>query len=771
MKQRVFTQKISMLIFMASFSIYCINGMSYADLEFAEGNSTTREVAENTPVCKNIGAPLRYSAEGVEDCIDIWLRGPDARSFAITLPFRGGVQLKTKSALNYEKKNFYEVTLSITDMENPEDTDIITVNIIVTDVNEAPLFSEQMDEAAVNRVHRSIPENTPVGINIGKPVSATDPDGTEVVLIYRLRGFDAAMFEVDSGTGQLRTKMPLDYEAFEREPRTHFVEIEVSDGSASAKTEVWIDVEPVNEFAPMFIEGDTTTREINETAEIGVNIGKPLTATDMDAGETLEYSLGDTDTGAFEVDSRTGQLRTIAELDYTTKPIHTVKVIVSDGSRTDSIIATVHVINEIVEIPDRSLAWAIRRTLGLRGGADITKRAMSRLTNLHANSELFRGRPQPTNLSGLEHATNLTHLNLNGNRIADLIPIAGLTNLISLRLYNNQFSSLTPLEGLTSLKSLDLSSNRIDNITSLKGLTNLVELFIQLNEIQDVTPLKNMANLKTLYLSENNVEDITALAGLTNLTRLFLQANSIQDITALKDMTNLETLYLSSNDIEDITALEGLTNMKHLHLSYNRRLRDVSPLVRLVNLEILRLFGCSIEDTTPLADLTADIDIHVSGGSAPTMSDNRTGSLLDPAMLKTLDGEELQARLQRLYAESDGSLKYQRAIAMLESVLASMRPDRTVLLANYPNPFNPETWIPYRLAKSADVEITIYDTYGTVVRHLELGYQSSGYYTNRGQSAHWDGLNDFGERVASGIYFYQLQADTISPLRKMVILK
>ena len=140
-------------------------------------------------------------------------------------------------------------------------------------------------------------------------------------------------------------------------------------------------------------------------------------------------------------------------------------------------------------------------------------------------------------------------------------------------------------------------------------------------------------------------------------------------------------------------------------------------------------------------------------------------------MLQTLDREILLTRLQALRVESDGSLKYQRAIAMLESVLASMRPDKTVLLSNYPNPFNPETWIPYHLAKSANVEITIYDTYGTVVRRLELGYQSSGYYTNRGRSAHWDGLNDFGERVASGIYFYQLQADTISPLRKMVILK
>ena len=98
-------------------------------------------------------------------------------------------------------------------------------------------------------------------------------------------------------------------------------------------------------------------------------------------------------------------------------------------------------------------------------------------------------------------------------------------------------------------------------------------------------------------------------------------------------------------------------------------------------------------------------------------------------------------------------------------------PEETLLLANYPNPFNPETWIPYHLANPSDVQITIYDTRGTVVRQLDLGHQREGYYTSRSRAAHWDGRNNIGERVASGIYFYQLQADNTSLLRKMVILK
>ena len=69
------------------------------------------------------------------------------------------------------------------------------------------------------------------------------------------------------------------------------------------------------------------------------------------------------------------------------------------------------------------------------------------------------------------------------------------------------------------------------------------------------------------------------------------------------------------------------------------------------------------------------------------------------------------------------------------------------------------------------MKIIIYDTSGTVVHQLDLGHQSEGYYTNRNRATYWDGTNDFGERVASGIYFYRLETDTISPMRKMVIVK
>ena len=98
-------------------------------------------------------------------------------------------------------------------------------------------------------------------------------------------------------------------------------------------------------------------------------------------------------------------------------------------------------------------------------------------------------------------------------------------------------------------------------------------------------------------------------------------------------------------------------------------------------------------------------------------------------------------------------------------------PAQTGLLANYPNPFNPETWIPYQLATHTDVWILIYDARGILVRRLELGHRSAGIYTSRSRAAYWDGRNALGERVASGVYFYTLKAGEFTATRKMLILK
>ena len=151
-----------------------------------------------------------------------------------------------------------------------------------------------------------------------------------------------------------------------------------------------------------------------------------------------------------------------------------------------------------------------------------------------------------------------------------------------------------------------------------------------------------------------------------------------------------------------------------------------------------------------------------SAAAAPTI----VGMQLSAAQI-----DVLQEQIDLLIATGDRSPAAMRTLIYLQQLIATARPEKTQLLANYPNPFNPETWIPYELATDTTVKITIYNTQGVVIRTLELGHQSAGYYTGRDRAAYWDGRNALGEQVASGIYFYQFETDDMSSMRKMVILK
>ena len=112
-----------------------------------------------------------------------------------------------------------------------------------------------------------------------------------------------------------------------------------------------------------------------------------------------------------------------------------------------------------------------------------------------------------------------------------------------------------------------------------------------------------------------------------------------------------------------------------------------------------------------------------------------------------------------------------RGIYFLQQLLLAIAPEETTLLANYPNPFNPETWIPYQLAKPAKVKLSIYAADGKLIRTLKLGHQAAGVYHNRTRAAYWNGKNEAGESVASGVYLYTLTAGDFTATRKMLILK
>ena len=139
--------------------------------------------------------------------------------------------------------------------------------------------------------------------------------------------------------------------------------------------------------------------------------------------------------------------------------------------------------------------------------------------------------------------------------------------------------------------------------------------------------------------------------------------------------------------------------------------------------------------------------------------------------IESIDTALIESWISQAQLMDDGSLIFKQGIANLQNLLASLIPEETALHRNYPNPFNPETWIPYQLAAPAEVGLTIYDMNGQMVRRLALGHQAAGVYQSRSRAAYWDGRNQFGESVASGLYFYTLTAGDFTATRRMVILK
>ena len=195
----------------------------------------------------------------------------------------------------------------------------------------------------------------------------------------------------------------------------------------------------------------------------------------------------------------------------------------------------------------------------------------------------------PLDLTGLEKAINLRKLELDGNKIENIEPLRGLTNLTILYLHYNKLENIELLRGLTSLTSLSLNRNKIENIEPLKGLTNLTSLYLNDNKIENIEPLKGLTNLKYLSLENNKIENIEPLKGLTNLTSLNLENNKIENIEPLKGLTTLTGLSLSTNKIENIEPLKVLTNLITLYLS-NNKIENIEVLKGLTNLTRLDLY-------------------------------------------------------------------------------------------------------------------------------------------------------------------------------------
>ena len=266
---------------------------------FADGASTSREVAENTPAGQNIGSPVS-ATDPNGDTLTYALGGTDAASFDIDTATG---QLMTKVALDYETKSSYSVAV---DAKDASITTSITVTINVTDVavEDTPITDNVAPAFASETAARSIAENTAAGGAIGTPVTATDSN-TGDALTYTLGGTDAASFGINAASGQLMTQAMLDHET----KASYMVMVTATDkGGLTDSITVTITVMDVNE-APMFAD-ETATRMVDENTAADMMIGDAFMATDPDDGDEVMYSLGGDDMGSFAIDAATGQLMT-----------------------------------------------------------------------------------------------------------------------------------------------------------------------------------------------------------------------------------------------------------------------------------------------------------------------------------------------------------------------------------------------------------------------------------------------------------------------------
>ena len=421
---------------------------------------------------------------------------------------------------------------------------------------------------------------------------------------------------------------------------------------------------------------------------------------------------------------------------------------------------------------------------------------------------------------------NLSRLECRNAQIRDITPIARLTSLRKIDLTGNPISDIAPLTGLTNLSELHLGSSqqKISDITPLTGLVNLNALVLISASVTDIRLMTRFTQLTYLNLYDVPVNDISHLIGLTKLKSLSLVSCKISDVRSLSELKNLEVLALSDNQISDVTPLAQLVNLKELRLEGNP-IKDTKPLHTLLRknpgVKIYLKYGSeplpvvlsSFRDEDVNADGVVNIvdltlvaaNFRATGTNAADVNGDGVVNIVDLTLVAAAFGNTAAAPLalgrDTVGGNSDSRLKmgrdseiaptradvaawlkqarqlnltdpaFQRGIRVLEQLLAAMMPNKTALLPNYPNPFNPETWIPYQLATPANVNISIYTANGQLVRRLELGHQPIGIYESRRRAAYWDGKNNLGEPVASGLYFYTLTAGEFTATRKMLIRK
>jgi Leucine-rich repeat (LRR) protein len=436
-----------------------------------------------------------------------------------------------------------------------------------------------------------------------------------------------------------------------------------------------------------------------------------------------------------------------------------------------------------------------------------------------------------TPLAGL---TNLRRLNLGDNQIRDVTPLAELTNLTHLDLAENQIRDVTPLANLTYLEELELWGNPITDTSPLSRLLDenpVLDIDIEVVRVAEVPTVTKASTDTTVSILPSPVAsptigqqlefslniaggkavagyqavvrfDTTALRYVSSANGDFLPAGAffVQPKVAgnlvklnaaslasesdgdgtLATLTfevlavKASTLVLSDVLLSNKAGASAIPKVENAQITESTGLQGDVNSDGIVNIQDLVLVASSLGTAGQnTADVNGDglVNIQDLVLVAGALGTSAAAPSLNAHVLSTLPAADVQQWLSQAQQRRLTDVTSLRGIQFLEQLLVALTPKKTSLLANYPNPFNPETWIPYQLSKDAEVTLTIYAIDGRVVRRLSLGHQPAGLYKNRSHAAYWDGRNALGEPVASGVYFYTFTAGDFSATRKMLIRK
>ena len=761
----------------ANNSIYIDINITNNPPQFTDGDSTTRSVSENMVPNTNVGAAIA-ATDADNDTLTYDLGGTDADAFNIDT-YSG--QLQTTAVLDFETKASYSVMVSVSDGNGG--SDIITVDIEVIDVDETLITpvnqrTQQVQAAIVDVVFDvdNADDVTPAHLALITELDLSsagitslqsgDFSGLTALTVLNLSNnsvsdisalADLAVLTALELHGNsikdisvLEGMTALEYLYLSGNPISDYEPLRrLKAAIEDAGNSIYIDIDLTNN-PPVFTDGDSTTRSVSENMAPNTNVGAAIAATDAD-NDSLHYSLGDTDAASFSINGESGQLQTNAVLDYETKASYSVTVYVSDGNSGSDII-TVDI--EVTDVDETLITPVNQRTQqvqdaivgavpGVDNADDVTPAHLAVITRLY----LF--------------SAEITSL-----KSGDF---SGLTALTSLNLQSNSISDISALADLTALTHLSMSYNSVSDISALADLTALTELYLSGNSISDISALEGLTALTGLYLSDNSVSDVSALEGLTKLTNLVLYDNPISDYGPLR---RLQTAIENAGNSIDIDI--DLTNNPPVFTDGDSTTRSVAE-----NTEAGQNIGTAVAATDADGDT---LTYSLSGTDADAFDIVSTSGQLQTKDTLDADTKSSYTVTLTVYDGNSGGDRITVTIDVTKTDDENVRaapsvdtsaiiPNRTALLTNFPNPFNPETWIPYQLAKPAEVTLTIYDIRGVVVRELKLGHQPAGVYHSRSRAIYWDGSNAFGEKVATGVYFYTLKAGEFTATRKLLIRK